>query len=71
MGCKGVECGDVGEAELAEGVLEDRYSGVIRGGGVVVRVDCLDDFVDLRGYKRVLMVSKMDIGKKGLIRLTG
>lgn len=49
----GVERGNVGEAKLAESILEDRDEGLRGGGRVGGRVDGLDNLVYLRGDERV------------------
>ncbi len=56
MGGYCIEGGDISEAELAEGVLEDRDSGFGGGRGVGGGVDGFNDFVYLRGNKGVLDV---------------
>jgi len=52
-----VEGGDVGEAELAECVLENRYAGRGGGGGGIGGgwrgIDCFDDVVKARGDEGV------------------
>ena len=53
MGGEGVEGGDVGEAELAKGILQDGDTGLCGSRGVGSGVDGFDDFVDLRGDERV------------------
>lgn len=53
MGGDGVESGNVGEAQLAESVLEHGYAGFRGGGGIGGGVDCFYDLVDLGGHERV------------------
>ena len=48
-----IKCGDVGEAELDEGVLEDGDAGGVGGFGGRGVVDGFDDFVDVGGYQGV------------------
>ena len=48
-----IECGDVGEAELDEGVLEDRDASGVGGFGGGSVVDGFDDFVDVGGNQGV------------------
>ncbi len=53
MSGNGVQGGYVGQAKLAQSVLDDGYaSGVVRFAGLG-RVDSLDDFVSVRGYEGI------------------
>lgn len=53
MGSYRVKSGDVGKAELTEGILKDGNTSLRRCGGVGGRVNGFDYFVDLRGNERI------------------
>ena len=61
----GVEGGDVGEAQLAEGVLQNGDAGRGVGGGIGGRVDGLDDFVDLAGHYAVGEFEEVELEDRG------
>lgn len=53
VGHDGIKRGDVDEAELSKGALQDLNPSIFRGLVSGGRIDGLDDFVDLRRDKRV------------------
>lgn len=53
MGGDCIESGDIGKAELAKRVLEDRNTGIGGAGRVWSRVYCFYNFVDLRRDERI------------------
>lgn len=53
MGSYRVKSGDVGKAELTEGILKDGDTSLRRCGGIRGGVNGFDYFVDLRGNERI------------------
>ena len=51
-----IECRNVSQTELAEGVLENRYSRLSGRGGIWGGVYGFDNFIDLRGDKGIYAV---------------